>query len=158
MDLTTTMDDCDQAARRALLDRAHAEHSRHDLAGHVEDRKRVGVCTRDAGEGVGPYGPRGDATHREVAAHARVGVRHERGTLFVARHHVAHAIALPQRGEQRRQWPAGHAEDVGHPFALELLQDLLDERHAIGDSGYVISIRFASNRRGRAKCIAIAAS
>ena len=104
-----------------------------DLSGDANDGRGIQHGRGDAGDHVGRAGARGGDRNANVAAGARVAIRHVGGALLVAHQDVMDVAVL--QGVIRRQNCASRiAEDVLYAFALQAFPENLCSRFSHGPS------------------------
>ena len=102
-----------------LLERALADHVLRHLAGDGDDRNRVEVGIREAGDEVGRAGTAGGHAHPGPASGPRIAFRGKRAALFVPGQDGANFLRPRQRLVQLHARASGIGENGVHPFAFE---------------------------------------
>ncbi|BDH56418.1 hypothetical protein MTP03_13570 [Tsukamurella sp. PLM1] len=111
------------------------------LAGDRQDRDGIGHRRVQPGDHVGSSRAGGADAHADVAGlRAGEALRHVRGALDVAGQHVADSAVRAERGVERVDRGAGHAERLSGAFEFQDLGRRLGGTHASHVSTPVVSV------------------
>ena len=102
-----------------LLKRVGADLVVRHLARNHDDRRRIHVGRRDAGNGVGRARPRRDQDYARPARSAGIPVGHVGRALFVAHQYVLHLLLFENGVVDVQGSPARIPEKVINPFVLQ---------------------------------------
>ncbi len=108
-----------------LLERVGAQYVRGHLSREDNERHRVHVRVRDAGDRVGGARTAGDDHHAWLPGDPREAVGGVRGALLVPGEHGPHALGLVERVEDGQHHSAGIPEDGTDALGLERLHECL---------------------------------